>query len=176
MTDAPPPERRKNLTPLQLGRLQRALDSHRRRAEKLGIPAHDIRAADLLAKSKKDAHGRYLCYASGTVLRFDAEAGEPDKATIGHVFPMSAPPENHPGHVLSNLEIESWAHNQEQNNTRDTPEIARGKRFAVRKPEPVAPEAEPPSRKMGKQTWRPPGYVSPLNSQHPRYVKRGFGR
>lgn len=139
-------------TPDQLGRLQRALDSHRRKAEKLGIPAHDIRVKDLLAKSKKDAHGRYLCYATGTVLRFDVEAGHGDKATIGHVFPLSAPGVNHPGHVAGNVELESWAHNQEQNNTRDTPHIARGKRMAVRKVE-QADEPEKPYQKMGGKPW-----------------------
>jgi hypothetical protein len=122
-----------------LARLQSALDTHRRKAERLGLPAENIRAIDLLLKAKRDADGRIICYASGVVLRFEAEAkGQPDKATIGHVFPLSAKrkdrfgrPIPHPGHTMGNVELESWQHNSEQNNKQDTPWIAKGKRFAV---------------------------------------------
>ena len=56
-----------------LGRLQKSLDSHRRRAERMGLPAHDIRVAELLAKSRVDSEGYYLCYSTG--VRFNQEDG-----------------------------------------------------------------------------------------------------
>ena len=148
-------------------RLQRTLDGHRRRAEKLGIPAHDVRAEALLNKSKTDAHGRFLCYENQTVLRFDVEAGHPDKATIGHVFPLSAPKDNHPGHVLENVELESWAHNREQNNKRDTPGISKGKRMAVQKGR---------AKSEGRYRPIPSPKVSGLSSKSPGYRKQTFGR
>ena len=154
-----------NPSPSDLGRLQKALDSHRRRAEKLHLPAHDIRAIDLISKAKTDDRGRIICYASGMVLDFSVEAvGQDNKASVGHPFPLSAPAENHPGHTSGNVELESWGHNQEQNNTRDTVWIAKGKRMAADhdRPEQQSKWGKPrnqwppkgsrkvPSRRMGK--------------------------
>lgn len=167
-----------------LGRLQKSLDSHRRRAERMGLPAHDIRVADLLAKSRVDSEGYYLCYETGVRLRFSVEAvGEDDKATIGHVFPLSANKSKregeafeHPGHTLDNVELECWSHNKRQNNKQDTPFIARGKKMAVRED-----RQEKPSR-WGNRKLQSPGfrkapdnYVSPLSKKHPRYQKGKLG-
>jgi hypothetical protein len=162
-----------------LGRLQKSLDSHRRRAERMGLPAHDIRVADLLAKSRTDSEGYYLCYETGVRLRFSVEAvGEDDKATIGHVFPMSAPDPNemHPGHTLDNVELESWGNNQAQNHEQDTPFIARGKKMAVD----FEREAKPSrwgNRKMQSPGFRkaPDNYVSPLSKHHKNYRKGKLG-
>jgi hypothetical protein len=154
-------------SPADLGRLQKSLDSHRRRAEKLGIPAHDIRAKDLLSRAKTDADGRYLCYSMSTVLDFSTEAqGQPDKATIGHVFPLSAPAENHPGHTAGNVELECWASNSEQNNTRDTPEIAKGKRFAVDHDRPEQKSKWGKRKLVSRNEW-PKGR---------KIANRGFGK
>jgi hypothetical protein len=151
-----------------LGRLQKALDSHRRRAEKMGLPAHDIRVAALLAKSRTDSEGYYLCYSTGVRLRFSVEAvGEDDKATIGHVFPLSAPDPNdmHPGHTLDNVELESWGNNQAQNHEQDTPFISKGKRFAVREDRPAKP-SKWPVRKLKS------GNKLPTNKDREKYLAR----
>lgn len=39
-----------------------------------------------------------------------------------------------------------------------------------------AGEPEKPHRKMGKAFWKPPGYVSQINSKSPQYKSRGFGK
>jgi hypothetical protein len=54
--------------------------------------------------------------------------------------------------------------------------IEQGKTQADKRRERKAREAEAPSRKMGMKPWRPEGYVSPLNSAHPNYRSRGFGK
>ena len=157
-----------HLTPDDLGRLQRALDSHRRRAEKLGLPAHDIRVADLLAKSDMDSEGYYLCYETGVRLRFSVEAvGEDDKASVGHRFPLSAPdPHNmHPGHTLENTFLESWAHNKKQNNKQDTPFISKGKRMSVREERPAS-SSKWPKRKLKS------GNKLPTKKDREKYLAR----
>ncbi len=160
-----------------LSRLQKSLDAHRRRAKAKGLPADDIRVEDLLAKSRVDSEGYYLCYKLGIRLRFGVDdVGRPDKATVGHVFPLSAPPEDHPGHTLENVELESWSHNKRQNNKQDTPFIARGKKMAVD----FEREAKPSrwgNRKLQSPGFRkaPDNYVSPLSKKHPRYQKGKLG-
>lgn len=154
-----------------LGRLQRALDSHRRRAEKLGLPAHDIRVADLLAKSSVDSEGYYLCYETGVRLRFGVEAvGEDDKASVGHRFPLSAPDPNsmHPGHTLENTFLESWGHNQAQNHEQDTPFIARGKKMAVDHDRPEQPSRWGGRKIQSRSNWPPKGSR--------KIQSRGFGK
>tara|TARA_R110002111_G_scaffold170741_3_gene236439 strand:+ start:960 stop:1475 length:516 start_codon:yes stop_codon:yes gene_type:complete len=156
-----------DLSAHDLARLQSALDTHRRKAERLGLPAENIRAIDLISKAKTDDRGRIICYASGVVLDFSAEAvGQPDKATIGHVFPLSAKrkdrfgrPIEHPGHTMGNVELESWASNSEQNNKQDTPWIAKGKRMSV--------DHDRPEQ---KSKWARPK-VSALSKDHPNYRK-----
>lgn len=162
MTDrAPlPPETRK--------RLQGRLDYHRRRAEEMGLPADNIRVEDLLAKSRTDSEGHYLCYKLGIRLRFDADAaGRPDKATVGHVFPLSAPDPNemHPGHTLDNVELESWAHNKKQNNKQDTPFISKGKRMSVREERPAS-SSKWPKRKLKS------GNKLPTKKDREKYLAR----
>jgi hypothetical protein len=152
-----------------LARLQSALDTHRRKAENLGLPAENIRAIDLISKAKKDDRGRIICYASGVVLRFEAEAvGQPDKATIGHVFPLSANKKNHPGHVLANVELESWGHNQAQNNKQDTPWIAKGKRMSVDHDRPEQKSRWGSQKLASRNQWPPKGSRKISN--------RGFGK
>lgn len=53
--------------------------------------------------------------------------------------------------------------------------IEGGKTQADKRNERKAAEAEDPRKKMGHRPWPKHG-VTTLNSQHPRYVKRGFGR
>jgi len=115
-------------------RIQSALDAHRRKAEKLGLPADDVRVDELLAKSKTNDRGEYLCYNNALVLTFSPKDPQaPNKATIGHVWPLSeesgCEQDNpHPGHTLGNLELESWISNSTDNHENATPTIASQKR------------------------------------------------
>ena len=122
-----------DLTKDDRARLQATLNAHRRRAADKHIAYQNIRVDDLLAKLKRSPLG-YLC-ACGQVLAFGAgvDPQRPDKATVGHHFPLSAPAnDEHPGHTLPNTDFECWSCNSRQNHTQDTPGIARGKRMAVK--------------------------------------------
>lgn len=150
------------LSPATLKRLQGRLNEHRRRAEREGLPADDVRISDLLAKSKQNERGEYLCYNLAMVLTFDpADPQAPNKATIGHEWPLSwksgaerdVP---HPGHTLENVHLESWLSNSTDNHQNATPCIASQKRHTPDKARAVKrkgkPKARIPSRPFQKPT------------------------
>ena len=120
-------------------RLQAALNSHRRKAEALGLPADNVRAHQLLAKADRNEAGDVLCYKLKTVLTFDPKDPQaPNKATVGHIWPLSEKSGceadmPHPGHTLDNLALESWASNSADNHENATPIIASQKRHTPQK-------------------------------------------
>lgn len=147
-------------------RLQAALNSHRRKAEALGLPADDVRAHQLLAKADRNEAGDVLCYKLGTVLTFDPkEPQAPNKATVGHIWPLSEKSGceadmPHPGHTLDNLALESWESNSADNHENATPIIASQKRHT--------PDKERGVKRKGKGRGfqKPaPDYISPLSKK-----------
>lgn len=159
------------LLPADTKRLQVRLNSHRLRALRLKLPAHDVRIEDLLAKSATDRDGNYLCCTCGCVLCFNPDAVRAgNKAHIGHIHHLSgkARPSalskvSHPGHHLDNIEMQCLSCNEKDNHETVAPCNAK-----ARKMEPV--KGRP---KSGKVRQRP---VSPLSKDAPGYVKQRFGK
>jgi len=125
------------LTPEDIARLQKCLDSHRRKANKLGVPADDVRVDDLLAKSLRDPDGNHLCKTCGCVLCFNPDAvREDNKAHIGHMHHLSGKarpsplePITHPGHVLSNIDLQCKLCNETDNHQTVAPCNAKARKM-----------------------------------------------
>ena len=154
-------------------RLQARLDAHRRRAEKLGLPADDVRAEDLLAKSKRNDAGEYLCYKLAIVLTFDPkEPQAPNKATVGHIWPLNeasgCEADNpHPGHTLDNLALESWLSNSTDNYENATPTIASQRRHT--------PSKERGKRRKAQSADKPKARINGGGLQKHPTLKRTIG-
>lgn len=159
------------LSPATLKRLQASLNGHRRRAEKMGLPADDIRVADLLAKSDTNERGEYLCYRLDMVLTFDPDKPQaPNKATIGHGWPLSVKSGSkrdkpHPGHTLENVFLESWLSNSRDNHKVATPCAASQKRHTPDKARAVKRKEK--SADKPKTKW-PKGRTLPTKADRER--------
>jgi hypothetical protein len=152
------------MTPERLKALKTAMQRQQRQTQADGLPAERIDAEALLILQ------RFICKCGcGKPLDLESDwnpqSTPPGYPVVAHEFFRAG--KKSPGHTLGNVWWWRWECNRREAGP-ETVAAAKGKRFEVRKPEPVA-EAEPPSRKMGKAVWRPANYVSPLSKSSPGY-------